>query len=59
MKKKLVEMGYAPEAIDKYLEEKSAAQRGTMQRGIVSLFFRNSDGFNVVPKAFNQLKAYV
>jgi len=30
-----------------------------MQRGIVSLFFKNSDGFNVVPKAFNQLKAFV
>ena len=30
-----------------------------MQRGIISLFFKNSDGFNVVPKAFNQLKAYV
>jgi hypothetical protein len=30
-----------------------------MQRGIVSLFFKNSEGFNVVPKAFNQLKAYV
>ena len=59
MKKKLVELGYSPEAIDKYLDEKSAQQRANMQKGIVSLFFRNSDGFNVVPKAFNQLKAFV
>lgn len=29
-----------------------------MQKGIISLFFKNSD-FSIVPKAFNQLKAYV
>lgn len=59
MKKKLVELGYDPEEIDKHLDEKATAQRANMQRGIVSLFFKNSEGFNVVPKAFNQLKAYV
>ena len=59
MKKKLIELGYSPEAIDKYLDEKSAKQRENMQKGIISLFFKNSDGFNIVPKAFNQLKAYV
>ena len=59
MKKKLVELGYSPEEIDKYLDEKAAGQKATMQRGVVSLFFSNSDGFDVVPKAFNQLKAYV
>ena len=29
-----------------------------MQKGIISLFFKNSD-FSIVPKAFNQLKAFV
>ena len=29
-----------------------------MQKGIISLFFKNSD-FSIVPKAFNQLKEFV
>lgn len=29
-----------------------------MQKGIISLFFKNSD-FSIVPKAFNHLKAFV
>lgn len=29
-----------------------------MQKGIITLFFKNSD-FSIVPKAFNQLKAFV
>ena len=51
-------MGYSPSFIDEYLEEKAAKQRSDMQKGIISLFFKNSD-FSVVPKAFNHLKAFV
>ena len=58
MKSQLVKMGYTPQMIDEFLEEKAAAQRSNMQKGIISLFFKNSD-FQIVPKAFNQLKAYV
>lgn len=58
MKSQLVKMGYTPEYIEKFLEEKAGTQRSNMQKGIISLFFQNSD-FCIVPKAFNQLKAYV
>lgn len=51
-------MGYSPSFIDEYLEEKAAKQRSDMQKGIISLFFKNSD-FSIVPKAFNHLKAFV
>lgn len=51
-------MGYTPEFIDEYLEKKAAKQRSDMEKGIKSLFFRHSD-FSIVPKAFNQLKAFV
>ena len=59
MKKKLMELGYSPEAIEKYLDEKAGIQKNNMQKGVINLFFKHSDGFQVVPKAFNQLKAYV
>jgi hypothetical protein len=58
MRSQLMKMGYTPEFIDEYLETKAAKQRSDMQRGIISLFFKNSD-FSIVPKAFNQLKAFV
>ena len=51
-------MGYTPEFINEYLESKAAKQRSDMQKGIISLFFKNSD-FSIVPKAFNHLKAFV
>lgn len=51
-------MGYSPSFIDEYLEEKAEKQRSDMQKGVISLFFKNSD-FSVVPKAFNHLKAFV
>lgn len=52
MKGQLVKMGYKPEQIDEYLTSKAGQQRANMQKGIISLFFKNSD-FSVVPKAFN------
>ena len=58
MKSQLVKMGYTPEFINEYLESKAAKQRADMQKGIISLFFKNSD-FSIVPKAFNHLKAFV
>lgn len=58
MKSQLVKMGYTPKYINDFLESKAAKQRSNMQRGIISLFFQNSD-FSIVPKAFNQLKAFV
>ena len=58
MKSQMVKMGYTPEYIEEYLEKKAAKQRSDMQKGIISLFFKNSD-FSIVPKAFNQLKAFV
>ena len=58
MKSQLVKMGYTPEFINEYLESKAGKQRADMQKGIISLFFKNSD-FSIVPKAFNHLKAFV
>ena len=58
MKSQLVKMGYTPEFINEYLETKAAKQRSDMQKGIISLFFKNSD-FSIVPKAFNHLKEFV
>ena len=43
MKKKLVELGYTPEQIEEYLETKASKQRAEMQRGIIAMFFKNSD----------------
>ena len=58
MKSQLVKLGYTPEFIEDFLETKAGKQRSDMQKGIISLFFKNSD-FSIVPKAFNQLKAFV
>jgi len=58
MQRQLVKLGYTPQFITAYLENKAVKQRADMQRGIITLFFKNSD-FSIVPKAFNQLKAYV
>ena len=58
MKSQLQKMGYTPEFINEYLETKAAKQRSDMQKGIISLFFKNSD-FSIVPKAFNHLKEFV
>lgn len=54
----LLKQGYTEEQIDKYLEEKTAQQKGNMHRAIVSLFFKKSD-FNIMPKAMNQWKRWI
>ena len=43
MKSQMVKMGYTPEYIEEYLEKKAAKQRSDMQKGIISLFFKNSE----------------
>ena len=58
MKSQLEKLGYSPEFIEDFLEKKAATQRANMQKGVISLFFQNSD-FSIVPKAFNHLKAFV
>ena len=58
MKEYLINSGYSPQAIELYIQEKSALQKNTMQRGIIGLFFKNSE-FSVVPKALNAWKDYV
>ena len=54
----LVKSGYTPEMIDTYLQEKGEQQKANMQRGVIALFFKESQ-FNIVPKALNQWKAWV
>lgn len=51
-------MGYSPEAIQKFVDEKSDHMKQTMQRGIRRIFYKHSQ-FDIVPKAFNQMKAFV
>jgi metal-responsive CopG/Arc/MetJ family transcriptional regulator len=58
MKEYLLNAGYTQQAIEDYIEEKSAVQKNNMQKGIIALFFRNSE-FKVVPRALNAWKDYV
>lgn len=54
----LVSQGYTPQQIEQFLEDKTAQQRSTMHRAIVSLFFKKSD-FSIMPKAMNQWKRWI
>ncbi len=58
MKEYLVNAGYAPEAIEEYVQEKMILQKNNMQKGIIGLFFKNSE-FSVLPKALNAWKDFV
>lgn len=58
MREYLLNAGYTNEAIDEYVKTKSNIQKNNMQKGIIALFFKNSD-FNVVPKALNAWKDFV
>jgi hypothetical protein len=51
-------MGYNPDEIAAYLNENGERQRQMMQRGIRRIFYKHSQ-FDIVPKAFNQIKAFV
>jgi len=52
MRDALVRSGYSPEEIEEYLNQKAATQKNNMQKGIIGLFFQNSE-FQIMPKAFN------
>lgn len=58
MKEYLMNAGYSPQAIEEYIDEKMKKQKNNMQKGIINLFFKNSD-FAVMPKALNAWKDYV
>lgn len=58
MVEQLTKMGYPAEVIQNYLDENADRQRIKMQQGIRRIFYKNSQ-FDIVPKAFNQLKAFV
>ena len=58
MVEQLQKMGYSPEVIQNYLDENADKQRQTMHKGIRMIFYRQSQ-FDVLPRAFNQLKAFV
>jgi len=58
MRDYLINSGYSPEEIEHYLNAKAGEQKNNMQKGIISLFFANSE-FQIMPKAFNQWKAWV
>ena len=58
MKEYLINAGYSPQAIEEYIEEKMKRQKNNMQRGIINLFFKNSD-FSVMPRALNAWKDFV
>lgn len=58
MFEQLTKMGYAPDVIQTYLDENADRQRNQMQQGIRRIFYKNSP-FDIVPKAFNQMKAFV
>lgn len=58
MVEQLVKMGYSPEVIQKFLDENGERQKQTMQRGIRRIFYKHSQ-FDIIPKAFNQIKAFV
>ena len=58
MKEYLLNAGYTETAIEEYVEQKSIVQKNNMQKGIIGLFFKNSE-FSVVPRALNAWKEYV
>lgn len=53
----LINLGYKPDAIEEYLEDKKFKQKGNMHRFIVAHFYKGN--YDCMQKAFNQLKAYV
>ena len=57
MMDQLVKLGYSPETIQDYLEDKKGKQRSNMHRAIVSYFYKGN--YDCMQKAFNHLKAYV
>ena len=58
LKSQLEKSGYAPEAIDQFVTERTAAQKATMNKAVISLFFKNSE-FNIVPKAWNSWREFL
>ena len=44
--------------MDEYVENKDAVQKSNMNKGVICLFFKNSE-FNIVPKAFNSWREFV
>lgn len=57
LKKFLVDNGHSQLEIDTELEEKMIRQKNNMKSFIIKCFFKTSK-FSVIPKAFNQLKAW-
>ena len=57
LKKFLSENGHPVEEVEEELTKKRETQLGTMKSFIIRMFFQMSD-FSVIPKAFNQLRAY-
>lgn len=57
LKKFLLKNGHSPSEINSHLESKKSRQLSLMKSFIIRCYFKISE-FNVVPKAFNQLKAY-
>ena len=53
----LVKLGYEPERIEEYLEEKKFIQKGNMHRALVAQMYKGN--FDYMQKAMNQWKAYV
>lgn len=59
MREYLINAGYSEQHIDDYVNRKMNIQRNNMQRGIIYLFYKNSDTHAVLPKALNAWKDYV
>lgn len=57
VKKFLISHGHPKEEIEEELCAKRETQLSTMRSFIIRMFFKMSE-FSVIPKAFNQLKAY-
>jgi DNA polymerase III delta subunit len=58
LKTQLEKSGYEPEAIEKFVQERTEQQKSNMNKAVIKLFFRNSE-FNIVPKAFNSWMEFV
>ena len=57
MTDQLIKLGYSPDTIDEYVEDKKLKQRTNMHRAIVANFYKGN--YDCLQKAFNQMKAYV
>ena len=53
-----MDSGYEPARVDEYTNKKDIQQKCNMNKGVICLFFKNSE-FNIVPKAFNSWKEFV